>query len=218
MVSREFLMLYAMDGSIRIVATPKARAQCPDCGEPVIAKCGDIVTWHWAHLAGGECDAWAEGETEWHREWKSRFKNVEVTIRRGDEWHRADAVTESGWVVEFQHSPISPREIQEREKFYRRMIWVFDARDARRPIKSYINGVAFRDYRLLLYSCDDNRAETGYCTFRWKHARKSISVARATTYLDLGDGWLLKIGKIYFDGICAGWGHLVSHSDFVSLR
>jgi hypothetical protein len=42
---------------------------------------------------------------------------------------RADIVTASGVVVELQHSPISAETIAEREAFYGRMVWVFDARE-----------------------------------------------------------------------------------------
>lgn len=38
---------------------------CPACGEPVIAKQGDVKTWHFAHTSGNDCAAGAE--TALHR-------------------------------------------------------------------------------------------------------------------------------------------------------
>lgn len=211
-------MLYAIqDGKTeKVLATPQARAKCPSCEQPVIAKCGEIVTWHWAHLSA-DCDTWAEGETPWHMEWKSRFKNVEVTMRRDGEWHRADVVTEGGWVVEFQHSYISPENVRAREDFYRNMIWVFDARDARKPVKYDLGDFAFEDARLVFRTDSDNRNDDNYVTFRWKHPRKIVARTTRNTYLDLGDGWLLQVGNIYMTGMCGGWGYLVSYDKFMAM-
>lgn len=36
-------------------ATVGARGTCPDCLEPVIAKCGEIVRAHWAHRPDADC-------------------------------------------------------------------------------------------------------------------------------------------------------------------
>lgn len=202
-------MLYATKNGERIPAQPKGRATCPGCGQEVIAKCGDIVTWHWAHKAS-DCDSWVEGETDWHLAWKRRFKNVEVTIRRDEQWHRADAMTESGWVVEFQHSYLSPAEIHVREEFYGNMIWVFDVTKARAED-------AWGDSRLWLYREHDARAKENYVTFRWKHPRKSIASATRLVYLDLGDGWLLRLGKMYPGGVCGGWGFLEPYASFMRI-
>lgn len=211
-------MLYAESNGQRIEAKPKARAVCPGCGQEVIAKCGEIVAWHWAHKVN-DCDAWAEGETEWHLAWKRRFRNVEVTIRRDGEWHRADAVTNGGWVVEFQHSAISTGDIAIREKFYKNMIWIFDATEASKPVDRQApwGGDVWQERRLTLYAENHPRSDENYVTFRWKHPRKSIAASSKLVYLDLGDGWLLRLGKIYPDGICGGWGHLVSYREFMEI-
>lgn len=202
-------MLYAVKEGERIPATPKQRALCPGCGQPVIAKCGEINVWHWAHQVS-DCDAWSEGETDWHLEWKGRFKQVEVTIRRDGEWHRADAMTDGGWVIEFQHSPISPEQMQTREKFYGDMVWIFDATKAR-------DADMYGEMRLTLYREHDTRAKDGYVTFRWKHPRKCLAFSSKQVYLDLGKGWLLKMGKIYTEGVCGGWGYLVPYREFLGI-
>jgi competence CoiA-like predicted nuclease len=107
----------------RIKPAPKIIGFCPSCGSPLIPKCGQILCWHWSHKTL-DCDPWYEPESEWHRNWKNLFPDdwQEVTIGN----HRADIKTPHG-VVEFQASSISSTEVQEREDFYRKMIWVVKA-------------------------------------------------------------------------------------------
>jgi len=61
----------------------------------------------------------------WHTEWISRFPKNYREIVIGS--HRAD-VKIHGMVIEFQSAAIMPGEMIERETFYHKMIWVFDAR------------------------------------------------------------------------------------------
>jgi competence CoiA-like predicted nuclease len=107
----------------RIKPAPKSIGFCPSCGSSLIPKCGQILCWHWSHKTL-DCDPWYEPESEWHRNWKNLFPDdwQEVTIGN----HRADVKTPRG-VVEFQASSISSTEVQEREDFYGRMIWVVKA-------------------------------------------------------------------------------------------
>jgi hypothetical protein len=109
---------------IRIAAAPGATGTCPICRETLRPRCGEIVTWHWAHKSVIDCDPWQEPETEWHRHWKQFASEDRVEVVRGG--HRADLISPDGAVVELQHSPISPEEIREREEFYGRMIWLLD--------------------------------------------------------------------------------------------
>lgn len=110
-------------------------ATCPGCGQPVVAKCGEVLTWHWAHKASAECDPWWEPEGPWHRKMKAmiagpHLDRMEVRIDGRDRWHRADVLTADGWVVELQHSAIAPADIRRRESFYREhaagIVWIFD--------------------------------------------------------------------------------------------
>ncbi|SFC72482.1 Competence protein CoiA-like family protein [Flavobacterium phragmitis] len=104
-------------------------AFCGFCGEKVRGRCGEINIWHWQHINKVDCDSWKEGETEWHRAWKSRFPFdwQETIIIKNGEKHIADIFTDEGLVIEFQNSAISPSTIAEREKFYGKMIWVINA-------------------------------------------------------------------------------------------
>ncbi len=106
-----------------------------NCEREVVAKCGDVRIWHWAHLGKLECDHWWEPETEWHRSWKSMFPRdgrksymslivASATLQ--------DVKTPAGLVVELQHSPIAPEERLSRESFYKSMVgwWTVGATSA----------------------------------------------------------------------------------------
>jgi len=125
-------MMYGIDSNTgeKIRAKHNKKAVCPICGEELIPKCGRIKVWHWAHKKGTDCDEWYEPETDWHRFWKSLVPKewCEQVIKKNGEIHRADILTPTGLVIELQHSPISPDEIEEREEFYENMIWLFDCR------------------------------------------------------------------------------------------
>lgn len=183
----------------RIEATPNARALCPSCGSQVIAKCGKITVWHWAHISA-DCDPWYEGMTKWHTDWQSQFpaEYREVVIRKGDETHRADVALPDGTVIEFQHSPISIDDINRREQFYGdKMIWVFDVRE---PVEKM---------RLTL------RDKGNYHSFRWKHARRSIASTCRRVIFDIGNSRIFDARKIYDGVYFSGWGHILDADFFV---
>ncbi len=74
------------------------------------------------------CDPWWE-ESEWHRAWKERFPEdwQEIShFAENGEKHIADVKTNQGYIVEFQHSSIKSEELQAREDFYKKMVWVVD--------------------------------------------------------------------------------------------
>jgi|RhiMetdeSRZDD1v2_1073273.scaffolds.fasta_scaffold60857_5 competence protein CoiA len=104
-------------------------AECFYCGQAMIAKCGDYRVWHWAHRGTRTCDTWWEPETEWHRAWKSHFPEhwqERIHWSKDGEKHVADVKTESGMVIEFQHSNLRQEERESREIFYEKMVWVVD--------------------------------------------------------------------------------------------
>lgn len=104
-------------------------AICNFCKGKVIGKCGKIYIWHWQHVHDANCDLWKESETDWHRAWKNKFPSEwqENIIVKNGQKHIADVFTPSGIVIEFQNSMISSSTINEREKFYEKMIWVINA-------------------------------------------------------------------------------------------
>lgn len=122
-------MKFALVSGQRQEAQPGLSGVCPGCGRPAVAKCGELRVWHWAHKGGHLCDPWWENETEWHRAWKNQFPAdwQEIVHRAGDdERHIADVKTDEGWVIEFQHSHITPEERRSRDAFYPKLIWVVD--------------------------------------------------------------------------------------------
>src|SRR5689334_3526795 len=86
---------------------------CPACGKAMIAKCGQIRVWHWAHRGIRSCDHWWEIEAEWHRAWKNPFPREWQEIVQWStegEKHIVDVKTAPGVTLEFQHSFLSPEE------------------------------------------------------------------------------------------------------------
>lgn len=185
-------MRYAMnDHDEQVEATPAGHGRCPVCKDKLQAKCGQIVAWHWAHVAADDCDPWSEPDTVWHRTWQDVVPPHQREVVIGN--HRADIVAANGTVVELQHSSLPTAEIQARESHYGRMVWIFDATEA------------YDDDRIWL------RPRDGYVTFRWKHPRKSIALCHQYVLLDLGDK-LLHVKRIYPNAPCGGWGRLVDRS------
>jgi hypothetical protein len=124
-------MQYAdIEGNVRREAQPGLVGKCPDCGDVMVAKCGQHRVWHWAHWKSKDCDPWWEPETEWHRSWKNQFPVAWQEIghnAQSGERHRADVKTDSGPVLEFQYSALSEAERVSREQFYTRLVWVVHA-------------------------------------------------------------------------------------------
>lgn len=178
-------MLYARSKTGEILeAAPHLEGYCPACGNCVIAKCGDVKVWHWSHTANRDCDPWHESESQWHIDWKQSAPRCEVVIGP----HRADIVTRNGTVVELQHSYLSVAEIQEREAFYRQMIWIFDCR------------LPYQGERIVLTERDN------FYVFRWLYPRQTIASCTKRVYLDLGD-FLLEV-RSRGGNFRAGWGYL----------
>lgn len=125
-------------------ARPGLSGNCPSCGGTVIAKCGDHRVWHWAHKGTRFCDHWWEPETEWHRNWKNEFPldwQEVIHAAPGGERHIADVKTQSGMVIEFQHSALKAEERIAREAFYRKMVWVIDGRRRRRDVAQLLKSI-----------------------------------------------------------------------------
>ena len=59
------------------------------------------------------------------------------------------------------------------------------------------------------------RKKEGIHTFRWKHPPKSWWEAEQPIFVDLNDGYLFLIKKVYPNIPCGGWGIKVSEKDFL---
>jgi len=122
-------MKWAIVNEQRLEAQSDLSGICPACKSPMVAKCGDVRVYHWAHRGRRDCDKWWESETEWHRNWKNKFpSNWQEVVHPAEngEKHIADVKTDQGWVLEFQHSKINPDERKAREAFYQKLVWIVD--------------------------------------------------------------------------------------------
>lgn len=184
-------MLIAADAvGNRIVAAPGLRGFCITCTKHVLARCGNINIWHWAHEVDSECDPWAEHETPWHAAWKEQFpvesREVVIGSHRADIYHR-------GWVIEFQHSSISTDEIMTREDFYGKMIWIVDAEE-------FFSHIESRSY--------DNH----YITFNWKWPQHCWRWAKAPLIFDIGGPEIFRVLGLRNN---KGWGRFGMKAPFV---
>lgn len=110
-------------------------------------------------------------------------------------------VNRHGAVLELQHSSLSVDDIEAREAHYGpKMRWLFDARAAH-----WKGRISLRH----------KHSESGsrYVTFRWKQARRSIAACARPVFLDLGQGRVLQVRKIYPGPPFRGWGHLYRTAD-----
>ena len=190
-----------------------------------MAKCGEIVSWHWAHISK-DCDPWSEPESEWHRGWKQLFPAQMQEVVVGA--HRADVLTNRG-VIEFQHSTISPQEIKERESFYGKMVWVVDARsfnfewDREAYIKRFTQKNRSSLFDLLqkqeqprqtVESFIENEDAERPC-WRWLWPRKSWMFAQKAIIFDRGDGNLLLVKTFNWHRGCSFQFLRISRERFV---
>lgn len=143
-------MIWAINDNERNKATPKQKATCPLCDEEVIAKCGNIKIWHWAHKKDFMCDSFKELETKWHIEWKELFpKECQEVITKSNQGlnrHRADIKTKEGLVIEFQNSPISIEDIKKREEHYNNMVWILNGKTIAKNIVFYVRSFKWKWY------------------------------------------------------------------------
>lgn len=164
---------------------PGGQGRCPECARPVLAKCGPIICWHWAHLPGEGHECSTHGESEWHRRWKWWALNngcqVEVPFHRSDgsgARFRADILTTDGHVVELQSKPPAFDTILRREQAYGwRLRWLFRITEKQQ--------LRIKWGRML------NNGGQG---FRFKRGPKLMTVCKRPVYFDLEmDGQLVRV-------------------------
>jgi len=139
-------MKFAVLAGTRIEPTPKSRATCPFCEQAVVAKCGKVRIWHWAHKSIQHCDHWWEPETEWHREWKDQFPADWQEVGRRDEnseLHIADVLTPTGLALEFQHSAIDRGEVEIRTNFHKKICWIIDGTRLQKSMDQFREALKF---------------------------------------------------------------------------
>lgn len=190
-------------------ATPRAISSCPLCSVEIIAKCGNIKVWHWAHKNLLECDHWWEPVSEWHLSWQNCVDEKFIEVPIGN--HRADIQLPNGMVIELQSSSLSEDEVSERECFYNNMIWVFNGEKFKERFKFY--------HKISKYGNE-------YVTFYWKRPRTYIGMTEKPVYIDFGGDEILKIKEFTFEDVLKewngkeyetkqfkGWGHIFTRQE-----
>jgi competence protein CoiA len=99
---------------------------------------------------------------------------------RGGEKHIADVKTESGVVLEFQHSHLHREERDARENFYPKMVWIVDGRRRKRDRARFF---ASLDAGIVV-----NR-EPRIVSVLWKEGAllRDWEASRVPVYFDFGD-------------------------------
>lgn len=133
-------MKFALVNGDKAEATKGAKGLCRHCGSELIAKCGEVKVHHWAHKGNRNCDPWWENETDWHRSWKGNFPiewQEVIHFDNSGEKHIADVKTQTGCVLEFQHSYLNPEERRSRNAFYPKIVWVVDGARRKTDISQF---------------------------------------------------------------------------------
>jgi len=121
-------MIYATHNNKRIKAVHTGeRADCPECGGVVIAKCGNHKKNHWAHLSTTESCKY-KPMSDFHLMVQSLFHDnflEKISIDSNGEKHIADLEI-NGLILEVQNSPIDYDEVQKRNIHHKNVVWVLN--------------------------------------------------------------------------------------------
>ncbi len=123
---------------------PSNKYFCPLCNEELVIKNGNVRLKHFSHKIKSDCIDFDNDMSEWHRNWQKKFpiKNREVVLKVDEDnpfaehllrtTHRADVLC-FGYAIEFQNSPISSKDFDDRNYFYhllrKKVIWIFNMVD-----------------------------------------------------------------------------------------
>lgn len=151
---------------------------CPSCHEELIIKNGDVRIQHFAHKNKCDCDNYDNDMSEWHRNWQKKFplRNREVVLKLDTDndylfaahskrtIRRTDVLC-YGYAIEFQNSPISSEEFNERNRFYnhlgKKVIWIFNMIEA------------YKSEKIKYCGEWDNRKDNGG-KYIWNYASKTF--------------------------------------------
>lgn len=149
---------------------------CPSCSGELVIKKGNVRVSHFAHKSIIQCDDYDNDMSEWHRNWQKKFplKNREVVLRMNKSdphagyyihlVRRTDVLC-YGYAIEFQNSPITSEEFDERNKFYNKLeykvVWIFNMIDA------------FQNGKIDCYEEWQSNKDNGG-KFSWSYASKTF--------------------------------------------
>jgi len=161
----EFALNQSNDRVHAIDAAKQDEYYCPLCHKKVVLRKGQVNIDHFAHQS--KCDdTWNYDMSVWHSEWQQQFpkRNQEVVVEFNGEKHRADVMA-CGYVIEFQHSPITADEFNVRNQFYlnygKKVIWIFDLSDE------------FKSGRISCYEEWSSNNDNGG-KFKWKYSKRFL--------------------------------------------
>lgn len=158
------------------VKYPSNKYFCPSCHEELVIRNGNVRLQHFAHKIKSDCIDFDNDMSEWHRNWQKKFpiKNREIILKVDEDNHFAEHLIRTkhradvlcyGYAIEFQNSPISSSEFDERNYFYnllrKKVIWIFNIIDLYKSgmIESYDEW----------HNSKDNGGK-----YRWKYASKTF--------------------------------------------
>ncbi|MEJ2882179.1 competence protein CoiA family protein [Pedobacter sp. GR22-6] len=188
------------------------------------------------------------GETPWHRDWKMAFpKNYrEICFwdKLSGHQHRADIHTPCGTTLEFQNSPISLEEMESREAYYPKLIWILNAKKFKgfRILKHLpdINSPRLLDYEFcqsdhltMIRKKDLSQAipkrlnfhhpelrniplTTCYYSFCWKYPHRVWYRANCPIILDLGGHFLYQLKQRHQMSGNYAYLYLIPRKDFIN--
>jgi len=179
---------------------------CTGCGNSLIAKCGPVKIHHWAHKRLNDCDPWWEAMTQWHPDWQNNFgpawREVILRDKQSGEYHRADIHTPQGVTIEFQHSSLSLEELEIRNTFYKKLIWVVNAQ----PFKEkFIFTYATPNPQSPLFADFNFSVDPYYLHFYLKEEYRSHDPRRLARVYSLGDQELREVAKEFDKGEKLYW-------------
>ncbi|HSJ37854.1 MAG TPA: competence protein CoiA family protein [Planococcus sp. (in: firmicutes)] len=114
---------------------------CPDCGNTLFLKVGDIKIPHFAHKSHSDCESFSEPESSLHLQGKlllhQFFTNKQFPVELEKYLpairQRADLLVDGQTVIEFQCSPISANDVLRRSAAYTGMglkpTWIFGIKE-----------------------------------------------------------------------------------------
>ena len=114
-------------------------ARCPRCLQPVYARCGEKRISHWAHRSVIDCDPWSEPETQWHRDWKNLFGDMQEQLydKNGIK-HLVDVKLPDETIIEFRRGGINETGKNTRAAvFGKQLLWVVDCAHRPRAVERF---------------------------------------------------------------------------------
>lgn len=158
----------------------KLQAFCPFCEKevlPCFSQLGKNNYWRHKIDNNNNCLSYQyPNEGMWHKSIKLSWgiEYTEVYITKGTVKRRADVMLENKLVIEIQNSSINASEIQAREKFYGKIIWLFNAIDA------------YNNDRITYFNNE----------YTWQRPRASIIKCHAPVFIALSENLIMQIISI----------------------